>query len=687
VTGSPSCRRFGRHFRVLIASLPALSIGYGPASAHDGAAIPPAISDLVEAVDIGGLSASPDGDHIAFRTVQASLDRNSHLQTWHIVRIESGEGRQGGGGDPIYVDPGIVATTPSIWSPASEAIFFRALADGAIGLRRMPLDGSGAQTIFVGDGDVESLQLTRDASGLDIWLGPSRTAIRRAEEAEHESGILIDETVDLAQNLFRGGWVEGRMATQRLTGNWFRRGGLLIDEPQRRYRLNFSTLDAVSPLPDQGEERQDETSASVARASDGAVATISRTDTGSHLSVRLTGAADAVPCPRRLCALGRVEAAVWRPGRRQLLVTLADLHHRQTIHIWDLDRQATWRLVSGNGLLGGGDQLSPCALTTRYALCVAAGPTSPPLLERIDLDNGRREILYDPNRSLRSRQWPAAELLSWSGDGQDFTGILLRPAASDRPLPLVINYYRCQGFLRGGIGDEIPFAPLALAGFAVLCVNAPSLQGEHDARSTYRTGLSGVRAGIELLAERGLVDRRRVGMAGLSFGSEVTMWTAMNSDLLAAASIASVQLEPAYYWFNAVRGRDHPEIMRSSWGLGSPDEDIAGWQAVSPALNAGRIHAPLLMQLPEQEARYVIELYARLSNSATPVELYAFPDEPHIKIQPRHKLAAYARNLDWFRFWLQGHNDPDPSKHDQYRRWTALLERRASAGGSPPPPA
>jgi hypothetical protein len=78
------------------------------------------------------------------------------------------------------------------------------------------------------------------------------------------------------------------------------------------------------------------------------------------------------------------------------------------------------------------------------------------------------------------------------------------------------------------------------------------------------------------------------------------------------------------------------------------------------------------MQLSEQEARYTLELRSRLSNSAIPFELYAFPDEAHIKVQPRHREAVYQRNLDWFRFWLQGEEDQDPEKGEQYRRWRGL---------------
>lgn len=94
-------------------------------------------------------------------------------------------------------------------------------------------------------------------------------------------------------------------------------------------------------------------------------------------------------------------------------------------------------------------------------------------------------------------------------------------------------------------------------------------------------------------------------------------------------------------------------------------------------LPAEKIHVPILFQLPEQEARRIPELYTRLARNGTPTELHAFPDEGHIKVQPRHRLAVYERNLDWFRYWLQDHRDQDQAKAEQYRRWDELRIRAA----------
>jgi len=36
------------------------------------------------------------------------------------------------------------------------------------------------------------------------------------------------------------------------------------------------------------------------------------------------------------------------------------------------------------------------------------------------------------------------------------------------------------------------------------------------------------------------------------------------------------------------------------------------------------------------------------------------------------RIASQGGSVDWFRFWLQGYEDPDPSKADQFKRWRGL---------------
>jgi hypothetical protein len=69
------------------------------------------------------------------------------------------------------------------------------------------------------------------------------------------------------------------------------------------------------------------------------------------------------------------------------------------------------------------------------------------------------------------------------------------------------------------------------------------------------------------------------------------------------------------------------------------------------------------------------------------------PDGQHILQKPLERLASQQGTVDWFRFWLEGEEDPDPAKAEQYRRWRelrALQQARnsnsadAAAGSSTP---
>lgn len=648
----------------------------------------PTVPELVEIADITALSVSPDASMVAFRVDRASIGRNGYSLDWFVADLGKGEVRRiGDGGAAIEGTAEPLAADAPAWSPDSRFLFHRARIDGAIGLWRSAADGSGSRPVVLGEADVESATASPDGRTLEYVLGPPRAEIERAERDEYDEGIRIDGSTDLLQNLYRGGWVNGRLASQRLTGHWTSRRGLLGQAPRRRYRLDLDTLEARGPEPAEAAQP-------VARfAPSGVVFTLEtagrpvariRRD-GARFTIEVDGVQGPLACPDAACHTARTPVLAWRPGTGELAFTVTDSHYRQALYLWDTARGTVRAVMRGEGLASGSrDPWRPCAFTAAAAVCVTASAAEPPRLERIDLVSGARTVLYDPNGALRASAHPRVEQLSWTlADGASASGTILWPREHATPLPLFVSYYECPGYLRGTAGDEYPVGPLVDAGFVVACLNQ-ARHGTSDIVADYRAGQESVEGLVRLLAARGAVDPGRVGMGGFSFGSEVTMWTAANSDILAAVAVASPQYTPARYWTSALPGRDYAQVLAQSTGLGAPEETPERWRLVSPALNTARIVAPVLMQLPENEARAQVEVFARLARTATPVEFYAFPDETHAKFQPRHRQAVYRRNLDWFRYWLQDYVDPDPAKAGQYRRWAAMRLRRDAAQSSNP---
>jgi hypothetical protein len=56
------------------------------------------------------------------------------------------------------------------------------------------------------------------------------------------------------------------------------------------------------------------------------------------------------------------------------------------------------------------------------------------------------------------------------------------------------------------------------------------------------------------------------------------------------------------------------------------------------------------------------------------VELYFYPNEAHQPDHPLARISSLQRNLDWYRFWLQGYERPNPEEPQQYVRWRELRQ-------------
>ena len=71
------------------------------------------------------------------------------------------------------------------------------------------------------------------------------------------------------------------------------------------------------------------------------------------------------------------------------------------------------------------------------------------------------------------------------------------------------------------------------------------------------------------------------------------------------------------------------------------------------------------------------EFFVSLNRQGKPVELYFYPNGEHALDTPFERVASLQRNVDWFRFWMQGYEGKAPEYDpEQYIRWRKLREQQ-----------
>jgi hypothetical protein len=199
---------------------------------------------------------------------------------------------------------------------------------------------------------------------------------------------------------------------------------------------------------------------------------------------------------------------------------------------------------------------------------------------------------------------------------------------------------------------------------------------------------------VKTLDHRGLIDADRVGIIGFSRSGWYTAFALTHSSIRyrAATITDNVQYGLAEYWL-----LHRAAVMRGSDTMyGGPPigPALKNWLDYSISFNVDKIHTPVLMEemgygvaydnvkAPPLNLATKWDLFADLNRLKKPVELYFYPNEVHQPDHPQARLATLQRNLDWYRFWLQDDERPNPEDPDQYVRWRSLREMQTQGADS-----
>jgi dipeptidyl aminopeptidase/acylaminoacyl peptidase len=648
-------------------------------------------------MDCGKLSISPDGGYVAIQTRQAHSDTNTTEIRWRVVPILGGgiAADIGDGGAPIEFFTNGYRNGASIkenaqWSPDSQWIAYRAGHKGKIELRLSRKDGSARETLPGNPTDIQTFRWSPD--GLRIFFTTAESDV---------------DTSDAHNEAATGYYYDGRfipvLSTRPIQDTSNQR---LDAKGLRLYDLETRTERAASA------REQDEYGLLLNGSVPDCFAKASRGRVSAWLE-RINGNKDV--------GLEQPFTVVASKGARGSRPTVC-LPHECTGYIrgiWIDDAGTTvfflrftgerpygsmglYRWIIGSAtvdeVLRTEDLLEGCTRVAVELICGHSSTTRPTELVRLDLGTGVITTLYDPNPHFRSILFGETTSLSWKDDaGVPGFGHLVKPVGyvPGRRYPLIVVQYRSRGFLRGGTGDEYPIHVFAANGFAVLSFSRPEdwdslalaksyeeakAMGSVDEKDRRRV-LSVLEAGIDELDREGIIDPHRVGITGMSDGAETANFALVNApQRFAAAAVSSDWCNPLIYY---LLGPKYQEELRRTLHLEDPmlPGSAAKWQRMSVSVGASKVLTPLLIQVADSELLPATQAFTELREFGKPAEMYVFPDEFHVKSQPVHRLSMYRRSVQWFQFWLQGIEDPNPINQGQYARWRSMRETAGHRSG------
>jgi len=265
-------------------------------------------------------------------------------------------------------------------------------------------------------------------------------------------------------------------------------------------------------------------------------------------------------------------------------------------------------------------------------------------------------------------------------DGLELEGVLIRPLDAKPgervPLILVVHGGPESHFSNGWLtSSSRPGQTAAALGFAVFYPNYRASTGRGVEFSQLDHGdpagkeFDDLVDGVDHLIASGLVDGKKVGITGSSYGGYATAWGATYYSERFAAGVMSVGISDKT---SSVGTSDIPTELYNVHLRKWPWDDWQLFLERSPIYHVQKARTPLLILHGEEDTRVYpgqsLELYRFLKIlGQVPVRLVFYPGEGHGNRRAASRLDYHLRQLRWFEHYLMGPGGEPPAKDLDYK--------------------
>jgi dipeptidyl aminopeptidase/acylaminoacyl peptidase len=279
------------------------------------------------------------------------------------------------------------------------------------------------------------------------------------------------------------------------------------------------------------------------------------------------------------------------------------------------------------------------------------------------LTNAKQVTVTNPFQSKYA--WGRAELIEYKSEkGQRLQGVLRYPANYERgrKYPMIVYVYEK---LSDGLHRYI--APSEREYYnATSFTSAGYFEFEPDIVFRPREpGLSVVecvRPAVAAVVQMGIIDPRRVGMIGHSWGGFDTAYLATHTDIMAAAVAGApitnlVSNYGSHHFSSGIAETDHIETGQQRMQV-PLWEDLPAYTRNSAVFGVNTMTTPLLIEVGDSDGTVFwhqgVELYNAARRAKKDVVLLVYGGEDHGLRQKANQIDYHQRILAWFGHYLKG---------------------------------
>jgi len=288
--------------------------------------------------------------------------------------------------------------------------------------------------------------------------------------------------------------------------------------------------------------------------------------------------------------------------------------------------------------------------------------------EVVHLTNNKIKRLTNVNPWLKDIKIPKQETVNYKArDGVDLQGVLIYPGnyKKRKRYPLIMMVHGGpESHVSDGWLDKYsyPIKYAAANGFAVFLPNYRGSTGRGVefsklGQADYAGGeFNDLVDAITHLSNMGIVDKKRVGITGGSYGGYASAWAATALSEHFAASVMFVGISNQLSKFGTT---DIPKEMHNVHARNYPWEKWQWMLERSPIYHTDKAKTPILIMHGDSDTRVhpsqSMELYRYIkTRTDTPVRLVFYPDEGHGNKKTAAQLDYSMRLMRWMEFYLKG---------------------------------